>query len=169
MSFTNELIKDLFWKKYIYEYDSSPKATDLLKFRQNVPWSKMVSCAFIRKYQIQFAEVPNGNDVFFSMLVGYFSKKIEVEKRKIYVYLLNPNSIVTTKLSKTGRLCKLTNRIQLNYFYVFIGHKEWHRPILRKIIIDLLKTKFTIIIPFIKALSERKKWINEVEKRLDNM
>ena len=166
---TNELIKDLYWKKYVSEYDSSPVATDLLKFRQNVPWSKMVSSAFIRRYQIQFAEVLNGNDVFFSMLVGYFSNKIDVEKREIYVYLQNENSIVTSNLSNKGRLCKLTNRIKQNYFYKHIGHKEWCRPISRIMIVFLLKSGFTLIVPFIKALSESKEWIYEVEKRLGNM
>ena len=162
---TNELLKDLFWKTYISQYDGSPAATDLLKFRQNVPWTKMVSRSFIRKYQIQFEEVPNGNDIFFSMLVGYFSENIEVEKREIYVYLKNENSILTSKLSNQGRLCKLTHRIKQNQFYCYVGHKEWSTPVFRSIIGFLIKSRFTLLIPLIKNLKQKKEWIYEIEKR----
>lgn len=163
---TSKLLKDLFWKSYILQYDGSPTSIDLLKFRQNVPWTKMVSNAFMRKYQIKFEEVPNGNDILFSMLVGYFSQSIEVEKGDIYVYLKNDNSILTSKLSNEGKLCKLAHRIKQNHFYNFIGYKEWRSPVWWSIIGFLLKTKFTLIVPFIKMLSERKEWIYEVEKRL---
>lgn len=162
---TNELLKDLFWKTYILQYDGSPVATDLLKFRQNVPWTKMVSSAFMRKYQIQFEEVPNGNDIFFSMLVGYFSKNIEVEKREVYVYLKNENSILTSKLSNQGRLCKLTHRIKQNQFYNYVGHKEWKTPVFRSIIGFLFKSRFTLFIPLIKSLTQKKEWIYEIKER----
>lgn len=162
---TNELLKDLFWKTYILQYDGSPLAKDLLKFRQNVPWTKMVSSTFMKKYQIQFEEVPNGNDIFFSMLVGYFSKNIDVEKREVYVYLKNENSILTSKLSNQGRLCKLTHRIKQNQFYNYVGHKEWNTPVFRSIIGFLFKSRFTLLIPLIKNLIQKKEWIYEIEKR----
>lgn len=166
---TNELLKDLFWKKYISQYDGTPSATDLLKFRQNVPWSKMVSSVFIRKYQIQFEEVPNGNDIFYSMLVGFFSKSIEVEKREIYVYLKNDNSILTSKLSNQGRLCKLTHKIKQNQFYNYVGHTEWSTPVFQSCIGFLIKSRFALLIPLIKNLTRKKEWIYEIEKRAENI
>ena len=37
-----------------------------LKYKNDVPWAKMISGALVRKYSLQFDEIPAGNDIMFS-------------------------------------------------------------------------------------------------------
>lgn len=118
-------LTELEWKKYIEQFDKSKNSIACIKFRHNVPWTKMVDRNFIYKNNIQFEESQNGNDIFFSMLVGYFSRQIEVIKQPIYTYYRNNNSIQTSKPSLEGRICKFQHMLQLNCFFKYIGHTEY--------------------------------------------
>ena len=154
---------NLDFQKYVSEYDGSKESVDQIKFHINNPWVKMVSHAYISKYRIRFEEVPNGNDILFSMKVGYYTQNILVEKKALYVYLRNKNSILTSKETVEAALCRLTHLVKLNYFYSFIGHPEWKRSV-RKIVtskIVSLKIPFVIALckNYIRILDERNEWV----------
>ena len=124
----------LSFQKYLVEFDGSASACEKVKYLHNVPWTKMVSRDYLNRYGFYFEEVPNGNDVFFSMSIGYFTNSICVEKRPLYVYVKNDNSILTSKRTVTGEMCRLEHLIKQNYFYRFLGHKDWEKPVLKGIL-----------------------------------
>ena len=145
---TGEEMLSLSFQRYFEEYDGSENACDRIRFYHKVPWTKMTSHVYIDKYRIRFEEVSNGNDILFSMKVGYYTLNIQVEKSPLYIYLRNNNSILTSKETVDAALCRLTHLIKLNYFYSFIGHPEWKRSV-RKIMISKI---VSLKIPFILAL-----------------
>lgn len=161
---TQEVLPDLPFKKYFELYDGSQELKEEIKFHHNVPWTKMVSHDYINKYNINFEEVPNGNDILFSMLVGYFTNDIIVEKQCLYVYLKNANSILTSKNQPAeSYLCKIRHVIKKNQFYYFIGHSEWRIPVCRFIASSVKKCGiillFKIMIEGICLFIKRKEWI----------
>lgn len=165
---TGEEMPPLSFQNYYKEYDESKDARDKIVFRIKNPWNKMVSRSYINKYHINFEEVSNGNDILFSMKVGYYANNILVEKTPLYVYLHNMNSILTSKETVEAALCRLIHLIKLNYFYSFIGHPDWNRSIIRRIISKIYSLKG----PFVLALcikskqlyKERNEWVEIFSK-----
>ena len=115
---------------YINEYNGDKYTTDQIKYRMNSPWWKIVRREFVLKYNINFEEVPKGNDVLFTFQVGYFSKKILVNKSPIYVHTYNANGISFGKKTLKIRMSSLAQVYKVNHFYGFINHPEWKRNIL---------------------------------------
>lgn len=111
--------------RFFDSYDGSKKTEDNIRFRIHSPWWKMVRRDFISRYQIQFEEVPKGNDVFFTYQVGFFANKIAVERERLYVYTFNPNGITNGKKNKNLYLSQLRNKMKSREFYKLIGHPEW--------------------------------------------
>lgn len=122
---TEEELTPLRFRKDFDEYDGSDVAKECVKFHHNVPWTKMVRKDYLVVSNIKYEEATNGNDIYFSMKVGYNTDRIIVEKRPLYVYLRNPNSLVTRRPTAESAFCKLRHRIELNTFYDFINHPEW--------------------------------------------
>lgn len=165
---TGEELPKLGYRRCFDEYDGSEKALDKVKYRIKAPWTKMVSHAFIDKYNIGFEEVPNGNDILFTLSVGYYASNIVVVKEPLYVYLRNKNSILTSKENVSGAICRLEHLIKLNFFHAFIGHPEWKRSVKKRIVGKIASLK----IPFISVLcknsyrlyKERKEWVKMFSK-----
>ena len=110
---------------YFDTYDGSQDTEDNIRYRIHSPWWKMVKNDFIKKYQMQFEEVPKGNDIYFTYQVGYFARKIAVEREALYVYTFNPNGITNGRKNKNIYLSQLRNSMKADEFYKFIGHPEW--------------------------------------------
>ena len=165
---TGEELPKLGYRRCFDEYDGSEKALDKVKYRIKAPWTKMVSHAFIDKHNIGFEEVPNGNDILFTLSVGYYASNIVVVKEPLYVYLRNKNSILTSKENVSGAFCRLEHLIKLNYFHAFIGHPEWKRSVKKRIVSKIASLK----VPFISVLcknsyrlyKERKEWVKMFSK-----
>ena len=152
---------------YYNNYDESREARDLIKFCHNAPWAKMLRKDYVKKHNIWFEEVPNGNDILFSMMVGYYTDNIIVEKQKLYVYLRNINSILTSKETVEGALCRIIHTIKRNSLYDFIGYPKWKQPVLLRIIKKLFELRLPFLIVIIKNLhrlfAERKEWVKLLE------
>lgn len=118
----------------ILEYDGSKYMEEEVRYKNNVPWSKMVNRLFAVSNKIYFEEVINGNDLFFSLFVGNRSNKIAVDKRSIYVYIQNRGSLTNKIPSVNALMCRLEHRIKHNEFNTYIGHKEWNSPFFFNII-----------------------------------
>ena len=165
---TGEELPKLGYRRCFDEYDGSKEALDKVKYRIKAPWTKMVSHAFIDKHNIGFEEVPNGNDILFTLSVGYYASNIVVVKEPLYVYLRNKNSILTSKENVSGAFCRLEHLIKLNYFHAFIGHPEWKRSVTKRIFSKIASLK----VPFISVLcknsyrlyKERKEWVKMFSK-----
>lgn len=152
---SGELLPDLPYKEYYTSYDGSQYAADQIKYRVKVPWTKMVSREYIMKNHIQFEESLNGNDIFFSLSVGYFADNLIVDERPVYVYLKNENSLVNSK-TKNPQLyiCKIKHKIQLNQFYLFLNHPEWKTSVYRFIISCLRVCGISLFVAIIKQVGE---------------
>lgn len=166
---TLDELEKLPFRSYFDDYDGSALMEDNIRYHHNVPWTKMVNRELIQQKSIFFEEVPNGNDIFFSMSVGYHARTIAVEKRPLYVYLKNENSIITSKhKSVSSHLCKIVHVIKQNEWYDFIGHKEWKKPVLHTLLIHIkssgIKLLFTIVKKSPMLLFSRKEWITLICK-----
>ena len=133
------------WSKIYTNYDGSKEACDRMRYCNKVPWTKMVRKRYIEKFCIKFEEVPNGNDIYFSLMVGLYTDNFIVEKKHLYVYLKNDNSLVNKKTNFDGLLCRLLHRIQLNSFYEFIGHSSWRVSAIRLIFHYSIDTGFVFL------------------------
>lgn len=122
---TGEQLPSMRFSSYFENYDGTRDSTDAVKFRHNSPWTKMISRAYILRHGIHFEEAVNGNDMFFSMSVGYNTNRIDVIKQPLYVYLRNSNSITKKKLTTKEVFCVFNHTVQLNNFFKFIGHEAW--------------------------------------------
>lgn len=114
------------YKKALISYDGSVACVERLKyFGVNALWVKMVRKAMVDNYNIRFEEIMHGNDIFFTYQIGYFAKSINVEKKPIYYYFCNPNSLTNENGSVSKDLIYLQHFLQIKEFRRFIGHKEW--------------------------------------------
>lgn len=127
--------------KVIQRYDGDKDSTDFLKYRIHSPWCKMVSKAFVDKHHISFEECPNGNDIWYTYQVGYFSRKIKVIPDKLYVYTMNRHSITHKRRSEKAVISYLSNMKKQRQFFRFLGHEEWCNDInLKNYIRNLLRS-----------------------------
>ena len=122
------------WRKIFEKYDDSKASREKIKYCQKIPWTKMVRHDYLTQYNICFEEVPNGNDILFSLMVGNYTDNFIVLKTPLYVYLRNENSILTKKLTIEDALCKLIHRIKLNGFYESRGYSCWKSSVTKLIL-----------------------------------
>ena len=85
--------------KYLAYGDEWP-----VRFKTYVPWCKLIKRNLIVKNDIRFDELMYSNDVYFSLLTGYYSKIIEVVTRVLYVVTARSNSLAANFCSKPGEL-----------------------------------------------------------------
>lgn len=105
-------------------YDGSESSTfDILYCRWG-PWRKMLSLQYIKKYNLFYEEVPNGNDVLFSLQTSYFAKSWKVDKRVVYVLTYRQGSITYSTITKNKYTTALNNIAKRACFFKFIGHPE---------------------------------------------
>lgn len=69
-------------------------------YRFFVPWSKVFKKDFIIRNNILFDEVPASNDVMFSLKTSFYSKKVLVIPKEIYVVTESNNSLTNTPTLK---------------------------------------------------------------------
>lgn len=110
---------------YINGYDGTNESLCNLKYRNNVPWSKMVRRDYISRYKFCFEEIQNGNDYMFSILIGHFCKKYEVEKNALYIYTKGKNGLTNRKrMSETEHFCKLSYILKRHDLFSFLRLKK---------------------------------------------
>jgi len=66
-----------------------------------VPWAKMVSKKLVDRMKIRYDEVVASNDEFFSLLSGYYAKKIEAVDEVVYVVTVSKGSL-TRRMDKNA-------------------------------------------------------------------
>lgn len=108
----------------VSNYDGTAEREFEIRYRLSAPWWKMIKADFLKHYQIKFEEVPKGNDVLFSILVGYFSRKIIVIDKPLYVYTYNSHGISNKKKNELIYFDMFCRRNKVLGFYQFIGHPD---------------------------------------------
>ena len=160
---TGELLPRFAFGKFFDEFDGGNKMSEEIRLHHNVPWTKMIRRGYVQHYQFRFEEVIIGNDMLFSILVGYFTNNIAVEKSPLYVYLRNGNSITTKKYTKEASLCIITHVIQRNQYYNFINHPEWKDSTMGRILRRVIKAGPSFALLLIKQsfnlYRHRKDWV----------
>lgn len=128
------------YNKWIEDATLNDDNIDKIKYMENVPWNKMVRHQFIIDHDIHFEEVLNGNDIFFSYQVGFFSKNYCVDKNVLYYYVEHKKSITNKKRnSDEYYLCNLKHRVQCREFFKMIGHPKWAKSVLALFVSNLVK------------------------------
>lgn len=117
----------------IQNYNGDPSDCEYIKYRNNTPWTKMVRREYVEQHKMYYEEVPNGNDVLFSLFVASYTDKFAINNSRLYTYVKTPNSIATSKQDKKKILCRVTHRIKHNCFNKYIGHPEWNSSIFKRI------------------------------------
>lgn len=149
---------------------SNPEQSDWeeIRFHHKMPWTKMVRKGFLDQYQISFEESLNGNDIFYSIQVGYFAREIKVEPTPLYVYLKNSNSLVNSVPSVESGYCHMLHKVKLNHFYRFIGHSDWRQSAFKEFLckIRLLGLPFFsyVLRGLFSICRQRKEWVDYFEK-----
>ena len=77
----------------IRDYLAGLKTETDLRLVFTVPWAKMVKKSLLDEFDICFDEVPASNDVFFSMMTGYYAKKIKAESTIVYIVTVSRGSL----------------------------------------------------------------------------
>ena len=166
---SGEILPPLHFSIEMADYDGSKKRAEAVRYHHNVPWTKMVKRELLDIHHIRFEEVPNGNDIFFSLMVGYFCyDSIEVIKKPLYVYLRNDNSITSKKATAYSSFCVIRHSIQLNRFYHFIGHNEWRWPTLKLILYHIKLCGIPFLYLLLRKtcylINHREDWISILKK-----
>lgn len=112
-------------QKIISSYNINPqKWLDYIRYKIRNPWMKMVKHELLVKYDIKFEDIVLGNDIWYSIQVGYFAKYIFVLDANIYVYSYNPYGISNNR-TVAKDVAEIEGYIKMNEFFKFIGHPEW--------------------------------------------
>lgn len=159
-------LNPLWFQSSILDYDGSNYSIEQVKYLHNVPWIMMLSDSFVREHGLYFEETVNGNDVFFSLCVGYHAKKVLVEKKPLYVYLKNENSILRSKETVSSAMCRLEHLIKKNAFLRSLGHKEWTIPVVNRVINKTLSLgvmfAYEVFKSSISLWIHRKDWVKSI-------
>lgn len=113
------------------QYDESQDSLDRIRYHISVPYNKMVSLEFIRRYHITFENICKGNDTWYSFQVGYHARQIFVEKSVLYAYTYHKGSISSRRQTSEALIQSLKNHYKNNSFYRFVHYKPGESSIFR--------------------------------------
>ena len=82
------------YTKLVMNYLRVPACEWGLRMSFHVPWAKMVRRSFVEDNHIRFDEVVANNDDYFSLLTGYYAKKIEAVDKVVYFYVVSHGSLM---------------------------------------------------------------------------
>ena len=71
---------------------------EALRYKNGVPWAKMISASLVRNHRIRFDETPAGNDVMFSAYSDYYARKTALCSQAIYIAPRFARTLCTTAL-----------------------------------------------------------------------
>lgn len=161
------VITDSILQKTIMLYDGSREKADYIKFRNNTPWTKMIRTSFVALNHIFYEEVENGNDVLFSLLLGYRVSNIKVIDNRLYNYVKTSGSICTRKQSADDIMCRITHIVKHHYFNSSIGYYKWNANMFRNIASCMMRShsqRFKTFCSLLKGVptlwNKRKEWVD---------
>lgn len=126
--------RHLYLEKLVEEYDS--KNNNKIRYGYYVPWGKMIKTKLLQENNIYFDEVIASNDCNFSIKIGYYAKKIEVDLNKVYCVTRDKGSL-TTNVSEEVFDCRFNVWLEVNKFIKNKVEKKYQKPMLEYIIKSL--------------------------------
>lgn len=107
----------------VYKRIGEGMDVDFLKYRNDVPWAKMVSARLVQEHSICFDETPAANDVMFSAYVDYYARKATACSTSIYCATVRQDSLQYAPVLR-NLLARVTVACRLNRFLHRIGRKD---------------------------------------------
>jgi glycosyltransferase involved in cell wall biosynthesis len=96
-------------QKFIQQAETDYEQAELnLRYLFGEPWCRIIKRDTIEKYAIRFDQIKSHNDTSFAYLLGYYAKKILVEKTAIYCVTRSAISVSTENYKG-----KLENRVNV--------------------------------------------------------
>ena len=90
---TDNTLKSVPSRQWNYEIIAENMDLELLKYRNDIPWAKMVSTKLVQENRIRFDETPAANDVMFSAYVDYYAHKVTACSTSIYCATVRGDSL----------------------------------------------------------------------------
>lgn len=94
-----------------------------LKFRNDVPWAKMISHQLVREHHLRFDETPAGNDVMFSGYIDYYAHRVAASSEVIYCATVRNGSLQYSTVL-VNLLARVDVACRYNCFLRRIGRKD---------------------------------------------
>lgn len=85
------------YAKMVHDYVNGDISEMKLRLQFSSPCCKMVSHDLVDRHSLRFDEVVASNDMFFSMLSGYYAKSIKAVDRVTYIATVNRGSLTRRK------------------------------------------------------------------------
>ena len=101
----------------------------LLRYTCWEPWNKIWRHEFIVSNDLQFEEIPRGNDAMFVLQGGDKANKIMAIEEQLYVVTYRPQSL-SYKITKESFYSALLLKIRINKFYKAKGFKKFRLSVL---------------------------------------
>ena len=139
-------------QQYVANFDGSANGLDKIKYLMHAPWAKMIRAELVEKRNMLYEEVPRGNDTFFSYQLGYYGSRSHVDKRRIYTYVKNSNSITTKRKNIDLYEVMFQNVLKNNKFLSFVGHSKWKFSIARMLFVVLKNAGLRMFLKVAKML-----------------
>lgn len=157
-------------QKILSQNHFSSEDIEYIRYRNNPPWTKMISREYIERHKMYFEEVKNGNDILFSIFVASYSSNIAINGERIYNYIRTPNSIGTKKQSEEDVLCRIEHRIKKLSLFYNIGHPEWKIDVFRYMVANMKgrdwHCRMRLLLSTLRMICSnklRKEWVHIIE------
>lgn len=96
---------------------------DKLKFRNDVPWGKMIAHRLVQEHHLRFDELPAANDAMFSAYLDYYAQKIAASSKPIYCATVRGGSLQYGVVLE-NLLTRVSVSCRYNRFLSHIGRKD---------------------------------------------
>jgi glycosyltransferase involved in cell wall biosynthesis len=90
-------------------------AENMMRYKWQVPWGKMIKREMLMRGNITFDEVIASNDAMFSLLIGNFASSIDSINHIIYCVTINQGSL-TNSMSRDILMSRYTVSLRCNEF-----------------------------------------------------
>lgn len=103
------------YTRLVRDYLSGARTEFDLRLCFSVPWAKMVRRSLVERENIRYDEVVASNDIYFSMLTGYYAKEVLAVDEVVYVVTVSRGSL-TRRRDKAVTLSRFEVNLRYNRF-----------------------------------------------------
>ena len=143
----------------IYALYAENQNINIIKYKIWAPWNKVISHCHIQKYNLQFDEIPVGNDAIFSLKANILTERTKVINDKLYCLTYQTDSITYRPMTFERKLAYAYINLRINKFFKDNNLFDYQITIISpKMIVQLLKeygAKGTL--NFLKYITENNK------------
>lgn len=107
--------RDFFFNFFIDEYIKDKNNEDNLRYRFITPCSKLIRMKVMKENNVKFEEVQVGNDVMFSVQLGFCAETIAADSTPVYCATVNKGSLVNI-VSKQNYTERFLGKIRMNKY-----------------------------------------------------